>query len=50
MMLEFGIDLMDSKHSMTKHLRVMSSMIRDLKAGGNNLSDGCRYLLHSIIT
>ena len=30
---------MDSKHSITKHLRTMSALICDLKATGNNLSD-----------
>ena len=31
---------MDSKHSMDEHLRTMSALIHDLKAAGNNLSDG----------
>ena len=30
---------MDSKHSMAEHLRTMSTLIRDLKAVGNNLFD-----------
>ena len=29
----------DSKHTMTEHLRMMSRMIRDLKAAGNVLID-----------
>ena len=30
---------MDSKHSMTEHLRTMFALIRDLKASGNNLTN-----------
>ena len=30
---------MDPKHTMAKHLRTMSALIRDLKVVGNNLTD-----------
>ena len=30
---------MDSKHSITEHLRTMFALIRDLKASGNNLTN-----------
>ena len=37
--LKFEQYVMDSKHSMAEHLRTMSTLIRDLKAVGNNLFD-----------
>ena len=37
--LKFKQYVMDSKHSMAEHLRTMSTLIRDLKAVGNNLFD-----------
>ena len=37
--LKFVQYVMDSKHSMAAHLRMMSTLIRDLKATGNNLFD-----------
>ena len=37
--LKFEKYVMDSKHSLVEHLRTMSTLIRDLKATGNNLSD-----------
>ncbi|XP_075663075.1 uncharacterized protein LOC142632583 [Castanea sativa] len=37
--LKFEKYVMDSKHSMAEHLRTMSTLIRDLKAASNNLSN-----------
>ena len=37
--LKFEQYVMDSKHSMAEHLRMMSTLICDLKVAGNNLSD-----------
>ena len=37
--LKFEQYVMDSKHSMAEHPRTMSTLIRDLKAAGNNLFD-----------
>ncbi|XP_035541682.1 uncharacterized protein LOC118344684 [Juglans regia] len=37
--LRFEQYVMDPKHTMTKHLRSISALIRNLKAPGNNLTD-----------
>lgn len=37
--LRFNQYVMDPKHTMAEHLRVMSTMIREMKADGNNLTD-----------
>ena len=37
--LRFNQYVMDPKHTMVEHLRVMSSMFRDMKAAGNDLTD-----------
>ena len=37
---------MDSKHNMAEHLRMMSTLICDLKVAGNNLSD--TTVIHSL--
>lgn len=39
LVLKFEVYRKDPKHSMTEHLRRMSSMIRELKSAGNVLSD-----------
>uniref|UniRef100_A0A2N9FS65 Integrase catalytic domain-containing protein n=1 Tax=Fagus sylvatica TaxID=28930 RepID=A0A2N9FS65_FAGSY len=39
LVLKFEVYRKDPKHTMTEHLRMMSGMIRDLKAAGNVLSD-----------
>ena len=33
---------MDSNRTMTKHLRIMSGIIRDLKAAGKDISEGSK--------
>lgn len=45
MMLRFETYQMDLKHTMVEHLSTLSTMICDLKAVGNNLSDDQQYLL-----
>ena len=37
--MKFNSYKMHSEHTMKQHLRVMSSMIRELKSTGNNLTD-----------
>ena len=39
LVLKFEVYYKDPKHTMTEHLRMMSGMIRDLRAAGNVLSD-----------
>uniref|UniRef100_A0A2N9FZX9 Integrase catalytic domain-containing protein n=1 Tax=Fagus sylvatica TaxID=28930 RepID=A0A2N9FZX9_FAGSY len=39
LVLKFEVYRKDPKHTMTEHLRMMSGMIRDLKAAGNVLTD-----------
>ncbi len=39
LVLKFEVYCKDPKHTMTEHLRMMSGMIRDLKAAGNVLTD-----------
>lgn len=39
LMLRFNQYMMDPKHTMTEHLRVMSVMIREMKATIYNLTD-----------
>ena len=39
MNLKFQQYSKDPKHSMTEHLRIMSVMIQDLRAVGNELND-----------
>ncbi|KAL7225170.1 hypothetical protein ACSBR1_020535 [Camellia fascicularis] len=37
--LKFNQYVMDPKHTIAEHLRVMSAMIREMKAAGNDLTD-----------
>ena len=37
--MKFDLYKMRSEHTMKQHLRAMSSMIRELKSAGNNLTD-----------
>ena len=39
LVLKFEVYCKDPKHTMTEHFRMMSGMIRDLKAAGNVLTD-----------
>ena len=39
LVLKFEVYRKDPKHTMTEHLRMISGMIRDLKVGGNVLTD-----------
>ena len=49
--LKFEQYVMDSKHRIVEHLRTMSTLIRDLKATGNNLSDEQQVItvIHSLL-
>ena len=39
LMLRFNQYMMDPKHSMSEHLRVMSSLIKEMRATGHDLID-----------
>lgn len=45
MMLNFEAYMIDSKHTMAKHFRIMLAMIHDSKSVGNNLNDDQQFLL-----
>lgn len=45
LMLTFNQYMMDPKHSMYEHLRVMSSLIREMRAAGHDLADEQQVLV-----